>query len=59
MTAKEVEGMSLQEFEKYEAERTSKNAMAVSKELVKRIDGAPVLGEYINCKLSEEMDQMF
>eukprot|EP00794_Sanderia_malayensis_P000903 gene903-206_t len=53
MTAEEVEGMSLQAFEKYEAERMLKNAWAVSKELVKRIDGAPVFDEYINCKLSK------
>lgn len=59
MTAEEIEGMSLQAFEKYEAERMLNNAWAVSKELVKRIDGAPVLGEYISCKLSEERDQMF
>ena len=37
----------------------SNNAWAVSKELGKRIDGAPALCEYSNCNLSEKMDQMF
>ena len=36
----------------------SNNAWTVSKELVKRIYGAPALCEYINCKLSEKLDQM-
>ena len=59
MTAKETEGISLQEFGKYKGKRISNNAWAVSKELVKRICGAPALCEYINCKLSEQMDHMF
>jgi hypothetical protein len=35
--------MSLKEFEEYENDRMTKNAWIVANELVKRIDGAPVL----------------
>ena len=37
----------------------SNNAWAVSNELAKRMDGAPILGEYIYCQLSEKLDEMF
>ncbi len=33
--------------------------IVISAKLVKRIDGAPVLGDYIHCILSDEIDQMF
>lgn len=59
MTDEEVSMMSVKEFEYYEKERMAKNAWIVANELVKRIDGAPVLGEYINAKLSVTMDQLF
>ena len=39
----EISQMSVKEFEQYESERMSKNAWIVANELVKRIDGAPVL----------------
>ncbi len=57
MTDKEVSMMSVKEFEDYEKEQTAKNAWIVANELVKRIDGAPALGEYINAKLSVTTDQ--
>ena len=49
----------LKEFEEYERVRMSKNAWIVANELVNRIDGAPVLSEYINCQLSLKPNEMF
>ena len=43
----------------YEKERIEKNAWIVAKELVKRIDCAPVLGEQVNAKLSDMTDKLF
>ena len=40
--------MSVKEFEQYESERMSKNVWIVTNELVKQVDGAPVLSEYID-----------
>ena len=45
MTEEEIKEMSLKDFEAHENERMTKNAWIVAEELVKRIDGAPVLGE--------------
>jgi hypothetical protein len=59
MTDEEVSKMSVQEFEDYEKNRMEKNAWIVANELVKRIDGAPVLGEYINAKLSDTTEKLF
>ena len=59
MTDEEVSKMSVQEFEDYEKNRFEKNAWIVVNELVKRIDGAPVLGEYINAKLSDTTGKLF
>ena len=59
MSQDEIQKMSLSEFEKYERDRMCRNAWEVAKELVNRIDGAPVLGEYINCQLSEQPKKLF
>ena len=39
--------MDVKQFEKYEKTRMEKNAWAVAQELQKRLDDAPILGEYI------------
>ena len=36
-----------------------KNAWGVANELVRRIDNAPVVGEFISLKLSEEVNEYF
>ena len=58
MTEEEIKEMSLKDFEAHENDRMTKNAWVVAEELVKRIDGAPGLGEYIHCQLSEEPSKM-
>ena len=45
MSQRELRMLSVKEFEEVEEKRMQKNAWAVSRELVERIDGAPVLGE--------------
>ena len=59
MTDEEVKKLSVQQYEELEAERMKLNAWAVSKELVQRIDGAPVLSERIKAYLSEDKDDLF
>lgn len=59
MTDEEVKKLSVQQYEELEAERMKLNAWAVSKELVQRIDGAPVLSERIKAYLSEDKDDIF
>ena len=58
-TQEEIKEMSLKDFEAHENERMTTNACIVAEELVKRIDGAPVLSEYIHCQLSDEPSKMF
>jgi hypothetical protein len=59
MTSEQISQMSVKQFEEYESDRMTKNAWIIANELVQRIDGAPVLGEYIHCKLSNKADDMF
>ena len=59
MTAAQVSEMSVKDFEEYEKDRMTKNAWIVAEELVTRIDGAPVLGDYIDCRLSDKAENMF
>ena len=59
MTEEEIKEMFLKDFKAHENEIMTKNAWIVAEELVKRIDGAAVLGEYIHCQLSEEPSKMF
>ena len=59
MTAAQVSQMSVKDFEEYEKDRMTKNAWIVAEELVTRIDGAPVLGNYIDCRLSDKAENMF
>ena len=59
MSQREIEMLSVKEFEEVEEKRMQKNAWAVSRELVERIDGAPVLGERIKAYLSEDTTEHF
>ena len=40
--------MDMKEFEVYESNRMEKNAWAVAEKLQRRLDDAPILGEYID-----------
>ena len=54
-----VDRLTVQEFEQLEYERMQKNAWFVANLLVKRIDGAPVLGERIKAYLAEVKEKQF
>ena len=51
--------MNIKEYEQYEKRRMEKNAWFVTRELVKRIDGAPVLSTYIKAVKSENVEDLF
>ena len=59
MSQEEIDSLGVKEYEEIENERMKKNAWHVSKLLVERIDGAPVLGERIKSYLSEPNKDMF
>ncbi|XP_070570891.1 uncharacterized protein [Ptychodera flava] len=59
MTREEIEKMSVKEYEEYEARRMTQNAWIVAKEVVSRIDGAPVLGQYITGCLADKPEDAF
>lgn len=59
MTEEEITQLSVKQYEDLEAKRMQLNAWAVSKELVQRIDGAPVLSERIKAYLSGDKDDLF
>ena len=59
MTEEEVKQLSIKQYEELEEKRMQANAWAISKELVQRIDDAPVLSERIKAYLSEDKDELF
>ena len=59
LTTEEVKKLSVREFEQIEETRLQQNAWEVAKELVERIDGAPVMGEMIKAYLLEDENQLF
>jgi hypothetical protein len=59
LSAEEKDALTVKEFEELEQRRMEQNAWNVSKQLVDRIDGAPVLSERITAYLSEEQDKLF
>ena len=59
MAQEDIDALGVKEYEELEEERMKKNAWHVSKLLVERIDGAPVLGERIKSYLSEPNHKMF
>ena len=59
MTEEEIAGLSVKDYDTLEEERMRKNCWDVSKELTRRIDGAPVLGEFIHCQTSVKSEDMY
>ena len=55
LTDREVEEMTPNDFEKYEEDRTLKNAWRVAEIVRARVDDAPVLGDFISALLAEKM----
>lgn len=59
MTSEEIESMSLQEYDACENARMERNAWAVTAEVQRRVDDAPVLSEYITAYTSQRIDDVF
>lgn len=59
LSTEEREALTVKEFEELEHRRMEQNAWHVSKQLVERIDGAPVLSDRITAYLSEKQDKLF
>ena len=59
LTEEQISEMNIKEYEQYEKRRMEKNAWFVTRELVKRIDGAPVLSTYIKAVKSENVEDLF
>ena len=59
MTSEEITNMSVKEYEIYESDRMKRNAWSVANEVARRIDGAPVLSEYLHCKVSNNIEDQF
>ncbi len=59
MTKEEVSCLSIQDFDAYEAQRMETNAWRVTHQLTERIDGAPVLSEFISSVASESPNDTF
>ena len=53
MSKEEIANLSLQDYDKLEQQRMEFNAWEVAKEITNRIDGAPVLSEYIRALTAE------
>ena len=58
LSAEEKGALTVKEYEELEQRRMEKNAWNISKQLVERTDGAPVLSERITAYLSES-DKVF
>ena len=59
MTEVEIETMSLEDYENHEKNRMKKNAWEITRELTRRIDGAPVLSSYIKAYESQPKEELF
>ncbi len=55
----EIAAMSHQDYENHETQRMEKNAWRVASQLAERIDGAPVLSEFIHSCVSEKPEDSF
>ena len=51
--------LTLENYEKHEADWMGKNAWCVAKEFQNRIDGAPIFSEFIDCYVTKESDEAF
>ena len=59
MSNEDIKKMDMKEFEVYESNRMEKNAWAMAEELQRRLDDAPILGEYIKAFLTEKSNDGF
>ena len=59
MSNEDIKKMDMKEFEVYESNRIEKNAWAMAEELQRRLDDAPMLGEYIKALLTEKSNNGF
>ena len=59
MSEDSIANLTLQDYEKYEEQRMEKNAWRVASQLAERIDGAPVLSDYIHASVSERAEDSF
>jgi len=59
MSEDSIANLTLQDYETYEEKRMEKNAWRVASQLTERIDGAPVLSDYIHASVSERAEDSF
>ncbi|XP_032235410.2 uncharacterized protein LOC5510379 [Nematostella vectensis] len=59
MTKEEIADLTIEEFDALEDQRMERNAWRITHQLAERIDGAPVLSDFINGIASESPDDMF
>ena len=56
LTDEEIENLSVEAHHRNEEVRLEKNAWRVAEEIAERIDGAPVLGEFIHSQLTPKIE---
>ena len=59
MSEDSIANLTLQNYEKYEEQRKENNAWRVPSQLAERVDGAPVLSDYIHARVSERAEDSF
>jgi hypothetical protein len=59
MNEDHIQNLSVQEYERLQFQAMEKNAWDVSKEVVNRIDDAPVMREHIRAYLTKPLDEHF
>ena len=59
MSEGSIANLAIQDYEKFEEQRMEKNAWRVASQLAERIDGAPVLSDYIHAGVSERAEDSF
>ena len=59
MSEDSIANLTLQDYEKYEEQHKEKNAWRVASQLAERVDGAPVLSDYIHARVSKRAEDSF
>ena len=59
MSKEQISLLSLQDYEAHEAQRMEKNAWRITNQVAERIDGAPVLSEFIHGIESQRPEDSF
>ena len=59
MTKEEVSGLTIQDYDAQEAQKMQRNAWRITHQLAGRINGAPVLSDFISGIASKSPDDMF